>query len=254
MLEQIVNSGTGRIYTNLCKDTRVIALHVLMEAGLDISQPFSRGVREPEPGHTMSFGDALFHLVGNVVAASILSSLVKPWLLSFLPEILRRMHLATNECRTYFSEMIREQRTRVRALDKTHNNLLGALVKASDEADQEKNQGYGSGGLTIDEIRGNIYAFTVAGHETNANVLAYAICLLAAYPKWQDWIAEEARMVLKNHDKTDYGIFPRLKRCQALLVRFHSLAVEWLEHLIYADNLQTVRNCPPLWPGPLDPS
>jgi cytochrome P450 len=127
--------------------------------------------------------------------------------------------VAKNECRTYLDEMIEEQRS-TKVTEKNHNNLIGALVRASRQAEEEKDRGYGSGGLTKDEIRGNLYIFTFAGHETTANAMAYAISLLAAYPKWLDWVIEEIDTVLDRHDRADYDeVFPRLKRCQALMVR-----------------------------------
>jgi cytochrome P450 len=187
-----------------------------MKAGLGISQPFSGGVREPGPRHIMPFGEALFHLVENIFVAITLSPLFQPWLLIFLPKGLREVCLATNECRMYFDEMIEEQ---ANFSGEINNNLISALVRASNQADKEKDQGYGSGGMTKDEMRGNIYIFTFAGHETTANAMAYAICLLAAYPKWLDWVVEEIDTVLAKHDRADYEVFPRLKRCQALMVR-----------------------------------
>jgi cytochrome P450 len=69
-------------------------------------------------------------------------------------------------------------------------------------------------------MRGALYIFTFAGHETIVNTMAYAISLLAAYPKWLDEIIDEIDTVLGRHDRADYGeVFPRLKCCQALMAR-----------------------------------
>jgi cytochrome P450 len=218
MFEHAISLDASSAYTEITKDTKVVALHVLMEAGLGISQPFSGGVRKPRPGHIMPFGDALFRLLEKFFIALLFSPLFKPVLLPFLPKSLREMSQAMNECRMSFDEMIEEERAKVSG--KTRSNLMSALARASGQADEENDRRYGSGGLTKDEMRGNLYIFTFAGHETTANTMAYAISLLAAYPKWQNWIVEEIDTVLDKHDQGNYEeVFPRLKRCQALMVR-----------------------------------
>jgi cytochrome P450 len=130
-----------------------------------------------------------------------------------------------HECGLYYDEIIEQ----AMVSDTTQNNLISALARASKQEDREKDGRYGSGGLTKDEMRGNLHIFTFAGHETTANTMAYAISLLAAHPQWQDWIVEELHSVFDEHDRGNYEeVFPRLKRCQALMVRlsytnFHQL-------------------------------
>jgi cytochrome P450 len=80
--------------------------------------------------------------------------------------------------------------------------------------------------LSDDEIAGNLYQFTLAGFDTTANTLAYAVTMLAAHPKWQDWIIEEITEVQDSLGGSNAGyaeIFPRLKRCLALMVRDGSI-------------------------------
>ncbi len=44
-----------------------------------------------------------------------------------------------------------------------------------------------------DEMVDQVAIFFLAGHETSASALAWALYLLALYPDWQDRVAEEAR-------------------------------------------------------------
>ena len=80
-------------------------------------------------------------------------------------------------------------------------------------------------GLTDDEVLGNLFLYSTAGHDTTSNTLCYAIYLLAIYPELQDWIGEEVDEVVSGHGESgewDYNIvFPKLQRCLALMVSLH---------------------------------
>jgi hypothetical protein len=88
--------------------------------------------------------------------------------------------------------------------------------------------------LSEEEISGNLYLFTVAGMDTTANSLAYALTVVAIYPEWQQWIFEELDVVLKEGNILDYDyavIFPKLTRCLALMVRMRNYTAEKLLRL-----------------------
>jgi len=95
-----------------------------------------------------------------------------------------------------------------------HPNLLNTLVQKSEMVKRSNTAG---GGFTDDEIYGNLFIFSFAGHETTANTLTYSIYLLAAFPKWQDWLAEEIRSVCGELDTADLpayqALYPKLNRC-----------------------------------------
>ena len=107
-------------------------------------------------------------------------------------------------------------------------SLMASFVRALDTHQKEEAlvgtnaaQSH-SKGLTIDEIFGNIFVINFAGHDTTANTLAFSMLLLAANPEVQDWIAEELYEMTEssNNETWDYSIlFPKLKRCRAVLVR-----------------------------------
>lgn len=79
-------------------------------------------------------------------------------------------------------------------------------------------------GLTMNKIFGNVFVYYFAGHDTTAAVFAYTMYLLAGHPEAQDWIAEELDWVLPSNDNSQWryeDLFPRLKRCLAVLVTTH---------------------------------
>ncbi|MBW4708147.1 cytochrome P450 [Roseobacter sp. YSTF-M11] len=59
----------------------------------------------------------------------------------------------------------------------------------------------------VDEMVDQVAIFFLAGHETSASSLAWALYLLALYPDWQDRVAAEAQTV----DKCDFGVLSNLR-------------------------------------------
>ncbi len=166
----------------------------------------------------MTYKDALKLILRNLLLAIFLGSL-PPIPSSFLPGKLKEIKVAVGEFRTHMNEMVQEERIRVDKLDSEKDNLLTALVRASEAESQGKERS----SLSHDEIMGNLFIYNVAGHDTTANTIAYALYLLAANPHLQDWIGEEIQSVFaENTDVESWEYekaFPKLKRCLALMVR-----------------------------------
>lgn len=198
-------------------DTATLALHVLTCAGFGEAYSFSQGVRKAGPGHEMTYRDALSLCLANIITFAILP---KRYLSSsFLPRKLRKLGQAAHEFQRYMEEMLdRERRVGAKATSEAPN-LMSALVRAADEDRLAKESGHSSRlGLTDEEIFGNIFAYNLAGHETTANTVAYALFLLAAHPQYQEWVREEI-MHTRDGTKKDYdSVFPRLQRCLAVMV------------------------------------
>ncbi|HCQ67670.1 MAG TPA: cytochrome P450 [Rhodobacteraceae bacterium] len=60
-----------------------------------------------------------------------------------------------------------------------------------------------------EEMVDQVAIFFLAGHETSASALAWALYLLALYPDWQDRVAAEAAAVL-GADRPDFSALKRL--------------------------------------------
>ena len=65
-----------------------------------------------------------------------------------------------------------------------------------------------------DEMVDQVAIFFLAGHETSASALAWALYLLATHPEWQDRLAVEAQAELT--DAQDFGQLSRLKTARAV--------------------------------------
>lgn len=207
--------------TETATDSMTLALHVLIAGGLGKTYSFAGGVGSLDEGHTMSYRDSLKTILMNLLPAVILASL-PPIPTFILTAKTQRIKNAVGEFRVHMKEMIEEERTRVGKLDAEKDNLLTALVRASDTG----NQGKGRSTLSHEEIMGNLFIYNVAGHDTTANTICYAIYMLAAQPEYQDWIGEELDMVFSENDNLESWeyekAFPKLKRCLALMVSNHS--------------------------------
>ncbi|KAL9109058.1 MAG: hypothetical protein Q9227_006298 [Pyrenula ochraceoflavens] len=104
----------------------------------------------------------------------------------------------------------------VRALE-PQAAVLEGLVADEHNIDKAKR-----GGLSKDEILGNIFAINFAGHDTVLITLTFALTLLAADSDVQEWLHEEIMAVLRtcsqNGKNWDYDMFSKLNRCHAVFL------------------------------------
>lgn len=66
------------------------------------------------------------------------------------------------------------------------------------------------------EMVDQVAIFFLAGHETSASALAWALWLLAAAPAWQDRVAAEARRVMPPGGLPDFAAVARLRAARAV--------------------------------------
>jgi hypothetical protein len=196
---------------------RTIAINVLGSAGYGTPQSWKQESVTPPPGHRLTYMDAVAEVVNNLVSVALVSP--KVLCAPFMSEGIRRIGYAVTEFPSHIEKLLEKERS---IAGPTRNNLMSVLVRLSDsEKSQETSMPTkASLYLSENEIRGNLFIFTVAGYETTANTMAYAITTLAMRPDLQDWIGEEIDQALQEHDPADYEkIFPALKRCLAIMVR-----------------------------------
>ncbi|KAL2151438.1 hypothetical protein VTH82DRAFT_6536 [Thermothelomyces myriococcoides] len=134
---------------------------------------------------------------------------------------------------TLIGALVRESQGRLgKNIDESVQNWENQLQKDEKQKEEEENSlegghyGIGTGkatpgrGMTEDEIYGNMFVFSFAGHDTTAHLLTYAIFFLAANPSVQSWVAAEIRRVLGTRPRSEWSYqadFPRLRRCLAVL-------------------------------------
>lgn len=232
-------SGAGAEgFNSTAADTIAVSLNILATAALGESWDFQSAaqraaVKEHGGGQAESYRDSL-----HVLLSSVRTLVVTPkWMYRLPGWCIPSSYLAGFvETRRVFGRHM-EAMVRQRKADIASGNtrtddstFLSALVLKSEEMRREEESGKGSGegggvkaSLNNDELYGNLFTYNLAGHETTANTLSFAIYLLAAFPEWQEWVREEVDQVCRTSVEgqviTAYeDVFPNLKRCRAFLV------------------------------------
>ncbi|KAI0052197.1 cytochrome P450 [Auriscalpium vulgare] len=176
---------------------RMIQATLLIIAGAGFGRRVSwteDAAQEIPPGHTLSFSQAVAGTVGNLFVKvltpnwlSDLSAAVPIPGLSWRLEATRR---AFFELQTYMLEIVGAARdTVVAGLPVGDAAILQSLVQANMQQEGDAKA------LTDDELLSNIFVFLLAGHETSAHSLSFAIVLLALYPEVQQKVYDEAAKV-----------------------------------------------------------
>jgi cytochrome P450 len=121
---------------------------------------------------------------------------------------------------SYIRGMLDRERAHLDAGDGTEDNLLTALIRAEQMADEKESRS-----MEPHEVLGNAFIFLFAGHETTANTLHYAMILLAQHPDIQELLLDEIdevydRAALEGRDQLEYELdFNRARWAFAIMVR-----------------------------------
>ncbi|RDI88432.1 putative glutamate carboxypeptidase [Venturia inaequalis] len=197
-------------------DTTKLALHVLSGAGFGQSYKFAGGMTSIAEGHSMSYADSLASILRNMLIPMVASKVNAPSFL--LPKFIKDMKIAMAEFKQYMVEMVEEERALIKAgRPDQKENLMSVLVRANESS---RSEGKERCSLTDEEIYGNLFIWNLAGHDTTAKVLAYAMTLLSVNLPVQEWLSEEINQVFGDRPAENWNYkedFPKLKRCLALM-------------------------------------
>ncbi|KAJ0418826.1 cytochrome P450 [Aspergillus carlsbadensis] len=201
---------------------RCVAINVLGFTGYGQRQRWTPDFESVE-GETSQDGRGLYFETVSLVAGSLLEAALIParvLRLPFMPARLRRLGRRKEGMPAYTKAVLDMERKQAGARDiqltsTGQNSFLKALVKCADEAERgAASRLY----LSDEEISGNLFIFSVAGFETTANTMGYAVLFLAAYPEWQDWIHEELDSLPADTLTWKYEeVFPKCKRILAVM-------------------------------------
>lgn len=199
------------------RDTAKLALNVITCAGFGQIYKFRDVSDGLQDSHAMSYGASLMAVMANITLLVLLPAWVFD--LPVLPKSMTDFRMAVSEFKSYMVDMVAAAKQEAFRGEAEHPNLLNTLVRKSETIRTSSNA---TEGLTDDEIYGNLFIFSFAGHETTANTLTYSIYLLAAFPKWQDWVTEELQIVCGAGESRDFPLYeatyPRLNRCLSIMV------------------------------------
>lgn len=194
---------------------RSIAINVLGAVGYGTPKSWSDEAAKAPPGYQLSYLDSIMAVVENLVPATFVP--VKLLTSPIMPPSIQRIGFAVKEFPHHVDALLKSERS---SSHSNTNNLMSTLVKVSDaENDGSAGASMNKLYLSENELAGNLFQFTIAGFDTTANTMAYAITLLATYPQWQEWLFEELDQELNRDNSLEYETtYPALKRCLALMV------------------------------------
>lgn len=118
-----------------------------------------------------------------------------------------RMKAVNCEMETILRDMIEQREDAIRKGEVTSNDLLGILLE-SNIRDSQK--GGIKNAMTTKDVIDECKLFYIAGHETNAAALTWALVLLSMHSEWQDQAREEV-LNLFGRAKPDYNGLNQLK-------------------------------------------
>lgn len=97
--------------------------------------------------------------------------------------------------------------------------LLEALINANEsEKQQLQKPSSRPSYLTDSELYGNLFVFNLAGYETTAGTMTFALPYLAAHLDIQGWVREEVDAHFTSSSVSSYEeTYPKLVRCMALM-------------------------------------
>lgn len=150
-----------------------------------------------------TFFNAIETISNNTVAVTTFPKLL---LKIFLPEVYNSMNIF----RIYMEEKIKKNKE-VLEENYKYNDLFLSLINATIIENKEGNYT-----LSDEELFGNLYALMVAGHETTAHTLSFALGLLALNPEKQDKFYEEIISICGD-DKLKYDSLINLKYGMAIM-------------------------------------
>jgi cytochrome P450 len=143
-------------------------------------------------GHTLSLMDSLGFLLKHIILTMVFANLKAPaWM---LPPVLRKLGVAAKEFKLYMEEAVLRhmQSAKTNATrSKTRMSLLEAMINANESEKQQLDKPTSRPSyLTDSELYGNIFVFNMAGYETTAATMTFALSFLAAHPQVQAWVTE----------------------------------------------------------------
>lgn len=217
----------------------VLAMHVLAVVGFGQHMILT----SVPPGHQESFIQCLGFILKHITLTLIFNGLQAPDFL--LPRVLRCLKVSVADLRLYMEELVLRsmQLSSTKEPQSRPISLLEAMVRANEAEKQQLPESISRPSyLTESELYGNLFVFNLAGYETTASTLTFALPFLATNSEVQDWIIEEVDTYYTTSSDHDYAAtYPKLVRCLAWM--HEHFALQALHQCLY-DHPQLHKNFP----------
>ncbi|KAL2847388.1 cytochrome P450 [Aspergillus pseudodeflectus] len=210
----------GLVLPDAREDMLELSLNVISDAGFGVKLPFKpsftgaagdssdlfQDSSTPPTGYQFTFRGVMEYMNRSMLSVFFANGVLPKWVPHRLVPFFRKDFAAHEDLEKFLHALIRRAET---AEDETHN-LLERLVRSRREEQEVTNKR--NPGLSDAEVLGNVYIFSIAGHETTATTLRFALVLLAIHENVQETLHREIVEVLGDGplDSEYESAFPRL--------------------------------------------
>ena len=204
------------------EDILKLTLNIICSVGYGVKLPF-RPVLEnstenaeglfkdaiaPSPGYHFTFRSAMEYLNKHLTSMFIANGHLPKCIPRSVLPFFKKDFDAFDDIGRYLRALVSTAESK----ETLTQNLLDGLVRSKQKGGKE--QGLNPE-LTDDEILGNLFVFTIAGHETTAVTLRFALVLLALNPNAQEYLYEAIREATYDepHNPVDWDyrrVYPKL--------------------------------------------
>ncbi|KAF8649590.1 hypothetical protein AX16_005681 [Volvariella volvacea WC 439] len=220
-------TGTHATVYDFQEDVRSLTLNVISAAGFGVHLSFDKNTSKHEvdsesvqdeffsdqyipPGYQRNYRDALASLAHILIRVLIVTNIFSDKTLKKAPHFLRQYYEAKVDVGNYLHKLVSNERAKVSndAAHERRSNLLSMLIQEDDD-DADKIKPF-----TDEEIIGNTFIFSIAGHETTAGTLHFALALLSLHPDKQAWLHRKIDEALvgqsDNPSEWPYALYDKL--------------------------------------------
>ena len=230
-VEQYARSSSSHfVLPDPREDILKLTLDVICGAGFGVKLPFKptskasiahdaglfRDAATPPPNYHFTFRSVMEYMNLNMMSVFAANAFVPKWIPRAVLPIFKTALAARDDLSSYLRALL----STAGMSETNKHNLLEGLVKSrrgngNQQAGAAEARSSHDPGLSDEEIRGNLYIFILAGHETTATTLRFALVLLALHPNIQDELFEGIQEATSNEPlnpaEWDYtSVFPKL--------------------------------------------
>lgn len=223
--------GPGFTVQNTRDDIHKLTLNVLSGAGFGVPMPFKpiqldsfknpedifKDSPTPPAGFDFTFRSVVAYMNLNIVNMVVANNMLPKWVPRALVPFFKQDFAAHRDLDNFLQRLITTKEAGLGDTDTASNLIEGMLFSRRPGKTKDT-------GLSDREVISNIHIFTIAGHETTATTLRFALVLLALHQDVQDWVYGGISEATKDEPSQigdwDYNsVFPKLVNPLCMMVR-----------------------------------
>ncbi|GAD94779.1 conserved hypothetical protein [Paecilomyces variotii No. 5] len=220
-VEEHSTASSKHIFTipDTREDILKLTLNIICSAGFGVKLPFKptpqalspaadmkvdglfKDAVEPPRGYTFTFRGVMEYMNRSLLSVFLANGVLPKWVPRWSVPFFKVDFAAHDDLGRYLQVLVNSAEG---DKDESHD-LLQSIVRSRrdernlSEADANRQAMQNKRpGLSDEEVLGNVYIFSIAGHETTATTLRFALVLLALHQDIQDELYDEISRVLSD--------------------------------------------------------